>query len=354
MMILSTSTVIVEFDCHKPLARSLKKGVSFMRADRLLSILLLLQVHQRMTAGDLAQRLEVSERTIQRDMVALSAAGIPVMAERGIGGGWSLLDGYETKLTGLNEAEVKTLFLSKPARLLADLGLHQASKTAFDKLLAALPAMYRRDAEYIRQRIYIDETGWGCSEENVSFLPTLQEAIWQERRLQLTYHLSTGPIVECLLDPLGLVARGSVWYLVAIFKGEVCVYRVSRVQAAEITAQSCVRPKAFDLAAFWIQSSANFRASLLRYAATLRVAPTVFPRLRHSGRCGQMEQADPPDADGWRYVSMQFETEEEACGYVLSFGPQIEVVEPQALRDKVINTAESVTTFYAHRSHNIG
>src|SRR5438874_8268242 len=151
-----------------------------MRADRLLSIMLLLQVHRRMTARDFARRLEVSERTIHRDMDALSVAGIPVVAERGAGGGWSLLDEYRTNLTGLNGAEVRALFMTKPARLLADLGLDKAADAAVIKLLAALPSVARRGAEYARQRIYVDVTGWRESKESIPCLPVIQEAIWQE------------------------------------------------------------------------------------------------------------------------------------------------------------------------------
>ena len=154
-----------------------------MRADRLLSIVLLLQVHQRITAGELAERLEVSRRTIYRDMDVLSAAGIPVAADRGTGGGWFLLDTYRTNLTGLNPVEVQALFLPQPDRLLADLGLRQASEAAMVKLLAALPTIYRPDAQYVQQRIHIDSAGGRHSDEDISFLPTLQAAIWQERKL---------------------------------------------------------------------------------------------------------------------------------------------------------------------------
>jgi len=282
-------------------------------------------------------------------MDALSAAGIPVVADRGPGGGWSLLDGYQMSLTGLSEDEIQALFLSKPARLLADLGLLQASETALGKLLAALPTMYRRDAEYIRQRIHVDGTGWHHGEENVAFLPILQEAVWQERKLQLTYHLSTGPIVKPLLDPLGLVAKGSVWYLVAVFEGRVCVYRVSRVQEARMTARPCVRPKDFDLAAFWEQSSAEFRASRLRYPVVLRAAPAIVPQVRHGDGCERIERVGLPDAEGWVSIGMQFETQEQTCAYVLRFGAQIEVVEPQALRQKIIRLVEGVAELYAQR-----
>ncbi|MGH2485956.1 MAG: helix-turn-helix transcriptional regulator, partial [Ktedonobacterales bacterium] len=158
-----------------------------MRADRLLSILLLLQTHRRMTGRELARRLEVSARTIHRDMQALGISGVPVVAERGSGGGWTLLDGYQTNLTGLNEAEIQALFASRSSRLLADLGLRKAGEGALIKLLAALPAMSRQDAEYARQRFYVDASGWARPEEAIPHLGTLQDAVWRERRLRFTY-----------------------------------------------------------------------------------------------------------------------------------------------------------------------
>ena len=322
-----------------------------MRADRLLSILLLLQVYRRMTARDLAQRLEVSERTIHRDMESLSAAGIPVAAERGTGGGWFLLDEYRTNLTGLSPSEVQSLFLAKPSRLLADLGLSKASEAAFIKLLAALPAMHRRDAEYIRQRIYVDAAGWRRWEEAVPLLPTLQEAIWQERKLCLVYQRGDDGPVERLVDPLGLVAKGSVWYLVAVVEGEIRTYRVSRVQDARVTDQPCVRPPGFDLAAHWQQASAQFRANLPRYLATVRVAPDILSHVRYTWRFAHVEREDPPDAEGWITLHVDFEVEEGACQNVLSFGPQIEVLEPSELREKVIHLAERVVALYAQRPH---
>src|SRR5215469_12044094 len=184
-----------------------RTGGRLMRADRLLSILLLLQVHRRITAGELARRLEVSERTIHRDMEALGIAGIPVVAERGIGGGWSLMEEYRTNLTGLNKAEIQALFLAGPSRLLADLGLEKASDAALIKLLAALPSTNRNDAEYVRQRIHFDVTGWHRADDGVPFLPALQQAIWRERKVLLTYQRGGDcGSVERLADPLGLVA----------------------------------------------------------------------------------------------------------------------------------------------------
>jgi predicted DNA-binding transcriptional regulator YafY len=181
-----------------------------VRADRLLSILLLLQTHRRMTARELATRLELSERTVYRDMDALSAVGVPVSTERGKGGGCLLLDGYRTNLTGLNDAEIQALFLTNAPRLLADLGLRRAGEAALIKLLATLPAVSRRDAEFVQQRILVDTAGWNRPEEAIPSLPILQEAIWQERKVRLTYRRPNSTPGERLVDPLGLVAKGSL------------------------------------------------------------------------------------------------------------------------------------------------
>lgn len=321
-----------------------------MRADRLLSILLHLQVHRRITACELAKRLEVSERTIYRDMDALSAAGIPVVAERGTGGGWALLEEYKTNLTGLNEAEIQTLFLTQPARLLADLGLRQTSEAALIKLLASLPSISRRGAEYIRQRIHVDVTGWHHTEEDITALPILQEAIWRERELQFTYQRNDGKLVERLAAPLGLVAKGTVWYLVAIVEEEIRSYRVSRIRDAMITDQPYTRPQGFDLAQYWSQSSASFVASLPRYPATLRMTPAAFQHIPPISRLIHVEHVEPPDAGGWITVRVVFETEDSACGYILSHGAQIEVVEPLELRERVISLAASVIEFYRQKS----
>lgn len=318
-----------------------------MRADRLLSILLLLQSRGRMTARELATRLEVSERTIHRDMEALGAAGIPVVAERGTGGGWELLEEYRTNLTGLNPAEIQALALAGPARIMADLGLDKASDAAFLKLLAALPATRRFDAEFVRQRIYVDTGGWHPSGEAVPpTLRALQDAIWQGHRLQLTYGRDDGGTSERVVDPLGLVAKGNVWYLIAAVEGELRTYRVSRVQAARITGEPCVRPIGFDLAAYWEDSKARFVTNLPRYPAVVRVDAAILPRLRYGGWFARIEETGEAGPDGWIRVAIRFETEEEACSFVLGFGPQIEVLDPAALREKVLRAAERIVAVY--------
>jgi predicted DNA-binding transcriptional regulator YafY len=323
-----------------------------MRADRLFSIVLLLQSYRQLTARDLARRLEVSERTIHRDMDALSGAGIPVVAERGTGGGWSLLGEYRTNLTGLNEAEIQSLFVTRPSRLLADLNLEKASEGALLKLLAALPPLHRRGAEHTRQRILVDVAGWSRSEESVPLLHVLQDAIWQERRVRMRYGRGECGSVERLVDPLGLVAKGSVWYLVAAVDNEVRSYRVSRVESAELLDEHSTRPPDFDLAAFWEQSAAEFRAHLPRYRMRARVRREIVVRLPYAGRFARVEQAGPADEDGWAEVWIRFDVEEMACEYALSFGTQMEVLEPLALREKVIDEARSVVAFYSQKTAN--
>lgn len=317
-----------------------------MRADRLISILMHLQVHRRATARELAGRLEVSERTVHRDMEALSIAGVPVYAQRGTGGGWFLPEGYRTDLTGLGEAEVRALFLAGPARVLADLGLDGAADGARGKLLAALPRAYRRDAEFVRQRIHVDVAGWRRSEESAPLLGTLREAIWRERTVRLAYGRGEGDAVERLVDPLGLVAKGSAWYLVAAVEGAIRTYRVSRVRGAEITDEAAARPEGFDLAASWEESKQRFVAALPRYPVTARVHPDALARIRNAGRWARVEDVGAPDAEGRVVARVTFEIEEDARECLLGLGPRVEVLEPQRLRDDVIRLArETVATY---------
>ena len=319
-----------------------------MRADRLLTIVLLLQAHHQLTSRDLAARLEVSERTIHRDMEALSGAGIPVIALRGTHGGWSLLGEYRTNLTGLNESEIETLFVTKPSNLLADLKLEKASEGALLKLLAALPVSYQRAAERARRRIYIDAAGWALQEGAVPLLPVVQEAIWLERQLSFSYDRGRDcEPAERLCNPLGLVAKGSVWYLVAAVGPDVRSYRVSRIVRAEVLKEPAAVPADFDLAVYWQQSAAAFKSNLPNYTARFRVAPDVFPFLRFAGRFSRVSDEYETDADGWIRVTVRFDVEEMACQFALSFGSKLEVIEPESLRVKVVEAARSVVEFYA-------
>ncbi len=309
-----------------------------MRADRLLSILLLLQVDRRVTARELAKRLEVSERTILRDMEALSGAGVPVVAERGAAGGWSLLEEYQTKLTGLSAAEIQSLFLARPARLMADLGLKREAEAAFIKLQASLPASSRQQAEFARERILIDTSGWRDPAESIAALPVLLDALWEERQVRFCYQRMGCEPTERVADPVGLVAKGSSWYLVGQVDGEARTYRVSRISDATILDQPGARPEAFDLAAYWERSAVEFRQKLPRFYATFLVTPAAMRWVRYRG--WRLEQ-EMPEGDRVR-VRLRFDIEEEAVQFALSLGGEAEIVEPRELRSRVLEAARGV------------
>ena len=313
-----------------------------MRADRLLSILLLLQVERRVTARELAKRLEVSERTILRDMDALSGAGVPVVAERGAGGGWSLLAEYQTKLNGLSAAEIQSLFLARPSRLMADLGLKQEAEAAFIKLQASLPAHSRQQADFARQRILIDTTGWRDPAESIACLPVLLDALWQARQVRFSYKRVLHDASERVANPLGLVAKGSAWYLIAHVDGEPRTYRVSRISNAAILEQPCVRPPGFDLASYWERSAVEFREKLPRYYAAFLVDPAVMRWVRYRGWRLEEETAE---GDRTR-VKLRFDIEDEAVQFALSFGGAADVVEPIELRAKVLAGALAIVQRY--------
>jgi predicted DNA-binding transcriptional regulator YafY len=312
-----------------------------MRADRLLSILLLLQANGRMTAQVLAKRLEVSERTILRDMDALSGAGVPVVAERGVGGGWRLLDGYQTKLNGLTATEIQSLFLARPPKLMADLGLQEAAEGAWIKLQAALPTEVRAQAEFVRQRILVDARGWREAGEAILSLPIVLEALWRGRQLRFDYPRGDDT-AERVVDPLGLVARGNHWYLVADRAGERRTYRVSRVANAAVLEQPVQRPPGFDLTTHWERAATEFREKLPRFYATLAVDAASMHWVRY--RCRHVEDITP-DGDRVR-VRVRFDVEEEALQVALALGAVVEVVEPPELRARVLAAAESLVSRY--------
>ena len=288
-----------------------------MRADRLLSILLQLQLHGRLTMRDLAKKLEVSERTIHRDMTALGSAGVPVVAERGSRGGWVLMDGYRANLTGLTDAQLQALFVTRPEKLLADLHV-------------VLPKL---TPDLAQQRIYIDISGWTRSNEPVPHLPTIQDAVWRDRRLRIMYGDDACPS-ERVLDPLGLVAKGSVWYLVARIDGDVRSYRVSRVREANVLEEAFVRPGDFDLEAFWKSSATRFKDKLPRFDVVIRTQAIEW--LRRLIRYGAI---DTVDGD---IVRLHFDSPEVAQIFLLGLADQVEVLEPLTLAEAVVDAARKI------------
>jgi predicted DNA-binding transcriptional regulator YafY len=330
-----------------------------MRADRLLSILMLLQARGRMTAGALAGELEVSERTIYRDLDALSAAGVPVYAERGPGGGCALLDSYRTTLTGLTQEEVRALFMLSIPAPLAELGVDHELKMALLKLSAALPATRRGDEERARQRIHLDSSGWFESREPVPHLQTLQRAVWEDRKLHLTYRLRFEARAEWLVAPYGLVAKANVWHLVCAREGHLRVYRASQVLEAAIAEESFERPADFDLAAFWRAWCAEVEKKRSYYPVVVRVAPELVPWLpsyfeqpvreeiaRSARVLAQGVADDSSDTEGWLRVTLPFESLHEARERLLGFGGAVDIVAPVALRESVVDFARQVVARY--------
>jgi predicted DNA-binding transcriptional regulator YafY len=321
-----------------------------MRADRLLSLLILLQTRGSLTAQQLADELEVSVRTIYRDLQALSTSGVPVYAERGPGGGCSLLEGYRTNLTGLTPQEARALFMLSIPAPLDQLGVTQELKTALLKLSAALPASRRSEEESSRQRIHLDSSWWFQAEEAVPCMPVIQQALWQDRKLHLNYRADFGTRVQQIVAPYGLVAKASVWYLVyAHPAGDIRALRVSRVAEAEILDRAFERPAGFDLAEFWKSWCAEFEDSRIQYMVTARISPELVQQLpNYFGDNIQelLAQARPADADGWITLSLPFESLPAARARILGFGRAIEVLEPEALRKSVIDFAARITDFY--------
>jgi predicted DNA-binding transcriptional regulator YafY len=314
---------------------------------------MLLQTRGQMTAQELAKRLEVSERTIYRDLDALSLAGIPVYAERGPGGGCALLESYRTNLTGLTEIEVKALFMVSIPGPLADLGMNKAFNAALLKLSAALPEGRQDYAEYFRQRLYLDPVDWSHTQEATPHLQTIQESIWQDCRLNLTYRRADGSWVKRLVDPYSLVAKASVWYLIGKVTRWMVVFRVSRIQEAAMTGSHFERESSFDLATYWEGWCAEMAAKHPVYRVTLRVgweAIPLFPQMVGERAQLLLEQAGPPGPEGAVILNLTFESPEAARRHVLGFGPGIEVLEPTELRDSIIEQATKIVAFYAAKT----
>ncbi len=320
-----------------------------MKASRLISLLMLLQAHGRLTAADLARRLEVSTRTIYRDIDALSAAGVPVYTDRGPGGGCALLDNYRTTLTGLTQDEVRAIFMSTIPALMSDLGAGQTAASALLKLSAALPLPFQQEARRTRERIHLDPDGWFQWDEPTPFLPLIQQALWDERRLRMVYRTADGTWSKRLIEPYGLVAKGGVWYLVGSTKGWVWTCRVSRIEEAAITEGRFVRPGDFDLAAYWSSQSGAFEAESRTYEVVLRIPAGRMHLLRAllgegvhhlAARSGRL------DTGGGTTLPLHFASAEEACRRLLGISGEIEVVAPAALRRLLHKTALAAAAFY--------
>lgn len=331
-----------------------------MRASRLLSILLLLQSRGRQTAPQLARELEVSVRTIYRDVESLATAGIPVYADRGPTGGFQLLDGFRTKLTGLTGAEASALFLTGMPGAAAELGLGAVLAATELKLLAALPPELRTQAGRMRERFHLDAPSWFRDSDRVPHLAVVADAVWTQQRLRVTYRRAWRPAeVIRTLDPLGLVLKAGTWYLVASANpgagappghGSPRAYRVARIQQVEPTGETFERPADFDLAGFWSTRTDELRDALYRSEAVIRVSPRGRSMLFLLGPEVNRrfdETAEPADEHGWVRGRIPTESDQHAVVELLRLGAEVEVLEPEAVRGQVIATAEAMLERYA-------
>jgi predicted DNA-binding transcriptional regulator YafY len=325
-----------------------------MRADRLLSLLMLLQTRGRMTAQTLADELEVSVRTIYRDIEALSSAGVPIYADRGPGGGCALLDHYRTELTGLREDEVRALFMASTPSALADLGFAADVKGALLKLLAALPAERRNADEWVHGRILLDWEAWRHEAPTAAaalHLRTIQQAIWNDRCIVIRYRRQSSFYshdFERLVHPYALVAKTGNWHLVyaAVDTGP-RVHKVAELSGVEESDQQFVRRPDFDLEAFWRFWCGRVAEDSGRFAVQVRVTPQLLPDLPHF----MDEQANgweltASSGENWLLGTLYFDSFEEARTKLLGLGAGVEIVTPEALRRSLLDYAQQVVMLY--------
>jgi predicted DNA-binding transcriptional regulator YafY len=323
-----------------------------VRAGRLVSLLLLLQTRGRMTAHALADELEVSVRTIYRDVESLSASGVPVYADRGPAGGYQLLDGYRTRLTGLTTDEAETLFLAGMPGPAAELGLGSVLAAAELKLRAALPADLAARTGRVRERFHLDAPGWFRASEPTPHLATVAEAVWTQRLLEVRYRRWKAPReVTRLLSPLGVVLKAGRWYLVAqTDSGRITAYRVTNILDAHPADGTVVRPDGFDLAVFWQEWTDRYESSVYRDEATVRLTVQALdlmgfvfpPEMSRVARA----RASEPDADGRVLTVVPIESIRHGHIELLKLGADAEILGPPELRERFADTARRLAATY--------
>jgi predicted DNA-binding transcriptional regulator YafY len=313
-----------------------------VRADRLVSLVLLLQARGRTAARVLAAELDVSVRTIYRDLEALAAAGVPVVTEPGPGGGCRLLDDYRFPLRGLRPDEAEALLILGVPPVLRELGLDRALASAQRRIEVTAGVSGAGTA-----LVHLDMPRWFTGRDEVPGLGTLARAVRLGRQVAFSYRGEQRPRIA---GPLGLVNKAGLWYLVArAGDDDVAVFRASRMSGARLLAETAPRPAGFELAAFWARWSAEFAASLPRLTVTVSAAPgalAAFPEVFGDGVREAIAAAAGPDQRGWRVVSLSFEHETAAAHRLAGFGGSVEVLSPAGVRDRLIAAARAIIERY--------
>lgn len=327
-----------------------------MRASRLVSLLLLLQTRGLVTMRELAERFGLSMRTVHRDLEALAASGVPIETVRGPAGGVRLAGGYRTRLTGLTREEAETLFLSGVPGPVGELGLGSALATAQLKLLAALPGELREHASMAGELFHIDAPGWFRGEERTPYLATIADALWERQRLDTRYRLRD-KTVRRVLDPLGLVLKAGVWYLIARpAKGSIRVYRVSRFASVRARDEQFERPPDFDLGEFWAQRIKEFERSRPEIGVRLRATRAGATQLGWlvPDEKQRIDELLASASDDWLELTVPFEDLEHAYGDLIRLGAEAEVFSPPELRARLTRTARTMAGFYEGRRRRVG
>jgi predicted DNA-binding transcriptional regulator YafY len=321
-----------------------------MRASRLLSLLLLLQTRGRMTAQQLARELEVSVRTVYRDVEALSAAGVPLYGDAGHAGGYQLLGGYRTRLTGLTAAEAEAVFLSGLPGPAAELGLGSVLAAATLKLRAALPASHRENADRLSERFYLDAPGWYRRPDDVPHLSVVASAVWDRQVIQVTYQRWKEPTqVTRRLEPHGLVLKAGTWYVVARCDGVMRTYRVDQIVSAAACDCGFTPEPGFELAGYWHTYLAEFHRQLYTGHAVIRLSGDGARRMRHllsAAAVTAVETTGAADADGWVRARVPIESADQALADFLRLGADIEILEPAELREQASRTTRAMAAIY--------
>lgn len=319
-----------------------------MGADRLVRIILLLQSHKRLTARDLAERLEVSPRTILRDIDRLSGSGVPVYAERGALGGFSLFNGYRLDLSGLRTPELSTLLLGERENLLRDLGWVQEAAAAQDKLRHALPPEQLSQVDLLSERILIDDSQWFEPIRHAPLIAQLLSAVWQNHRVTIVYSRSDGTSGERSLAPYALAAKAGVWYVVAKRDNLMRVYRIDRIKDVTVSHDHFERTPEFDLGRFWSDWVHSFEVSRPRFAAQLLIASEIYPDFLHATPWA-IEEPTIEDS-GYRLI-IWFEQLESAARHIMSFMPDVRVIEPSELKQAVRQLAHRIGVWDRNTDH---
>lgn len=318
-----------------------------MRADRLIRIMVLLQNNTKMTTKELASELGVAERTILRDMDALTLSGIPVVAERGKTGGWRLMDHFRSQLSGLKLQDMKALFILPSEKMLEDLGVQIDEGDLRSNLLASLPSSIKAEGRQYLEKLYVDTSTWKSSKAKSDVFLVVQKALWEDRKLNITYQKPDGSSSERVVCPLGLVAKGSVWYLVTLNEDrEYRNLRLSRIVQAASVDEAFTRPEQFSLSDYWKQSTSDFVGALPSYKVEVLVARAIINRLTFTDKFVNILAVGTEQSDGWIPVTLDANTEQEAIAYVLGYGGAMKLVQPQALIEKIVQQAKAVSEMY--------